>query len=127
MDPDTSTLVAVLIAVCALLVVGVAASVSLLAIRFSRGATRACRGLTDQASAVRREAPALRTRIEGATTRIDRLREEWAATDQAVTDMTVTLASMRGSIQQLSRGRLATLIRGAGIVSKAAQLALLWR
>ena len=66
-------------------------------------------------------------RIERATDRVDRLREEWAATDQAVTDVADTLASARGSLEGLTRGRLALLIRGAGIVSKTAQLALLWR
>ena len=127
MDPEASNLVAVLSAVCALLVAGVAASVSLLAIRWSRGASRTLRELTVQASVVRRDVPVLRARIDRATSRIDRLGEQWAATDRAVSDMTVTLTSMRGTLEGLTRGRLAMLIRGAGFVSKAAQVALLWR
>ena len=127
MDPDTSDLVAVLVAVCALLVVGFAAGVTLLAIRFRSGAIRARDRVTVMTSDVRRNAPGVRARIELSASRVDRLREQWAATDQAVTDLTGSLTSLRGSLERLTRGRLAMLIRGAGIVSKAAQVALLWR
>ena len=127
MDPDSNSLVAVLVAACATLVVGIAVSVTLLSIRIGRGTSRAGLRMRTQASEVRRDAPGLRMRIEGATDRVDRLREQWAATDQAVTDVADTLASARGSLEGLTRGRLALLIRGAGIVSKTAQLALLWR
>jgi hypothetical protein len=126
-DPDTSDLVAVLVAVCALLVVGFAAGVTLLAIRFRSGAIRARDRVTVMTSDVRRNAPGVRARIELSASRVDRLREQWAATDQAVTDLTGSLTSLRGSLERLTRGRLAMLIRGAGIVSKAAQVALLWR
>jgi hypothetical protein len=125
--PDSSELVAVVVAVCALLVVGIAAGLTLLVIRLTQGASLARRHMTEQVSTLRHDVPGLRARIDHAASRVDRLREEWAATDQAVTDMTVTLASMRGSLERLTRGRLAMLIRGAGLVSKAAQLALLWR
>jgi hypothetical protein len=126
-DPDSNDLVAVLVAACATLVVGAAAGVTLLSIRFRIAASRATLRMRTQASDVRRDAPELRLRIERAAGGVDRLREEWRATDQAVTDMTGTLASVRGSLEGLTRGRLALLIRGAGIVSKAAQVALLWR
>ena len=127
MDPDSNSLVAVLVAACATIVVGIAAGVTLLSIRFRAGASRTALRMRTQASETRRDAPELRMRIERAAGRVDRLREEWVATDQAVTDLTGTLTSMRGSLEGLTRGRLALLIRGAGIVSKAAQVALLWR
>ena len=127
MDPDSNSLVAVLVAACATLVVGIAAGVTLLSIRVGTGASRAGLRMRTQASEIRRDAPGLRMRIERATDRVDRLREEWAATDQAVTDLADTLVSARDTLEGLTRGRLALLIRGAGIVSKAAQLALLWR
>ena len=127
MDPDTRSLVAVIVAVCALLVVGFAAGVTLLAIRSTRGAITARGRVTALTSDLRRDAPGVRARIEQSAIRVDRLREQWAATDQAVTDLTGSLTSLRGSLQRLTRGRLAMLIRGAGIVSKAAQVALLWR
>lgn len=127
MDPEANSLVAVVVAVCALLVVGAAAGITLLAIRLAHGASVTGHRLAQHASAVQQEGPALRARIHEATSRVERIREEWAAADQSVTDVTATLASMRGSLERLTRGRLATLIRGAGLVSKAAQLALLWR
>ena len=127
MGPDTSELVAVVVAVCALLVMGVAAGLTMLATRLTRDASLARRRITTQASTLRHDVPGLRARIDQAASRVDRLRDEWAATDKAVTEMTVTLASMRGSLERLTRGRLATLLRGAGLVSKAAQFALLWR
>ncbi len=127
MDPDTSSLVAVVVAVCALLVAGVAAGLTLLAIRLGKHASVARARMTAQASTLRREGPARRARIEEAAARVDRLRDEWAATDQAVSDMTDTLAAVRGSLERLTQGRLAMLIRGAGVASKAAQLVLLWR
>jgi hypothetical protein len=126
-DPDSNTLVAVLVAACATLVVGIAAGVTLLSIRVRTGASRAGLRMREQASEVRRDAPGLRVRIERAADRVDRLRQQWAATDQAVTDVADTLASARGSLEGLTRGRLALFVRGAGIVSKAAQVALLWR
>ena len=127
MDPDSNSLVAVIVAACAILAVGVAAGVTLLSIRFRTGASTATLRMRTQASEVRRDAPELRMRIERVAGRVDRLREEWAATDQAVTDLTGTLESVRDSLEGLTRGRLALLIRGAGFVSKAAQVALLWR
>jgi hypothetical protein len=126
-DPDTSSLVAVLAAVCALLVAGAAAAVSLFAARAARASAHTRRRLHEQTATVRRDGPALRARIDQASSRVGRLREQWAATDDAMTGMTGTLGSMRGSLEGLTRGRLAMLIRGAGIVSKAAQVALLWR
>jgi hypothetical protein len=126
-DPDTSSLVAVLVAVCALFVAGLAAGVVLLASRSTHGAAQARQRVTELTIAVRRDAPGTRARIEQSASRVDRLREQWAATDEAVTDVTDSLISLRGSLERLTKGRLAMLIRGAGIVSKAAQVALLWR
>jgi hypothetical protein len=126
-DPDTNSVVAALVVAGATLVVCVATGVWLLSERFARDSARARHGMEARAGALRRDAPGLRLRIDHATVRVDRLREEWAASDQAVTDMTESLVSLRGALEGLTRGRLAILIRGAGIVSKAAQVALLWR
>jgi hypothetical protein len=126
-SPDTSNLVAVVVAACAVLAACVGVGVVLLAARLAHGTTRARTRLTEASSVVRQDAPRVRERLELATGRIDRLREVWVASDQATTDLTGSLASARRSLEGLTQGRLAVLIRGAGIVSKVAQFALLWR
>jgi hypothetical protein len=124
---DPNSVVAVLVLACALLVAGLAAGSALLVTRLLHGASVARHRLIEQTTSLRRQGPASRARMEQAANRVDRIRDEWAATDRTVADMTVTLATMRGSLEGLTRGRLAMLIRGAGFVSKAAQVALLWR
>jgi hypothetical protein len=126
-SPDTSSLVAVVVAVCAVLVACAGVGLVLLAIRLTQGATRARERLVAASSVVRQDAPRVRERLALATGRIDRLREVWVASDQATMDLTGSLASARRSLVGLTQGRLAVLIRGAGIVSKVAQFALLWR
>lgn len=49
------------------------------------------------------------------------------ATDRRMVAAIGSMTSLRHSLEGLTQGRLATLIRGAGIVSKVAQFALLWR
>ena len=127
MSPDTNSLVAVVAAVCAVLVACVAVVLVLLTRRLTGGSARARQQLAAAAAVVRTDSPRLRARLEATTVRMGQLEERWSAADRAVSDMTGSLASMRGTLESLTQGRLAMLIRGAGIVSKVAQFALLWR
>lgn len=126
MTPDAS-LVAVLVAIGAALVASAGAGFWLLARRISRGSAAVRDRMLMAEAALRRDVPVLRGHMDVVTARVDVLRTQWAASDVAVVDMTDSLASIRGSLEGLTRGRLAALIRGAGIVSKMAQVALLWR
>jgi hypothetical protein len=126
-SPDTNSLVAAIAALCAAVMACVAVSVVLLVRRSSGGATQARHRLTAAASSVRSDGPRLRAHLATTAHRVGQLQEGWQATDRAVGELTDTLGSVRGSLEGLTKGRLATLIRGAGIVSKVAQLALLWR
>jgi hypothetical protein len=126
-SPEASSLVAIVVAVGAALVACAAAGSLLLAARVARGAAGARDGLARATVALRREGPSLRDRMAATTRRLDLLRVRWVATDQAMAGLTASLGSVRGSLERVTQGRLATVIRGAGIVSKVAQFALLWR
>ena len=127
MDPDANSFLAVLAAVCAVLVACLAAGVVLLATRVRASATRGRDRLTVTTSTLRRDLPRVRERLTASTARLVSMRDRWAATDRAMTEIGGSLASVRESLERLTRGRLATLIRGAGIVSRVAQFSLLWR
>jgi hypothetical protein len=126
-SPDTSSLVAVIAALCAVAAACVAVGAVLLARRLTADSVRARRQLAAAASVARTDGPRVRARLDATTERMGQLEVRWSAADRAVSEMTGTLASARGSLEGLTRGRLAMLIRGAGIVSRAARFALLWR
>lgn len=127
MSPDANNLVAIVVTVCAILTAGAAVGVVVLARRVS-GASRQVRDrLGTAASVVRRDGPVLRDRLVTATDRLDRMRGRSDDTERAMADLTRSLTGVRVSLERLTRGRLAMLIRGAGVASRAAQFALLWR
>ena len=126
-SPGTSPLVAALVAVCAVLVACAAVLVVLLARWVNGRASGATERLRSLTSAVGREAPAARHRLTRAADRTDALRERWRVADRTLDGPTGSLAAVRGSIESMTQGRLAGLIRAAGLVSRAAQVALLWR
>lgn len=78
-------------------------------------------------SSVRHEGPRLRRRLSVTGDQADRLVARAEATDRRMVAAIGSMTSLRHSLEGLTQGRLATLIRGAGIVSKVAQFALLWR
>lgn len=127
MSPDPSSLVAALVAVGAVLVACVAVGLALLAARVRRGSARATERLGRATPAIRQDAARVRATLTMASDRLDRVGAQWRAGDAAMSGVTVSMAALRGSLERFTRGRLATLIRGAGVVSKVAQFALLWR
>lgn len=127
MDPDANSLLAVLAAVCAALVACVAVGIVLLATRVGVRSGRARHRLELTTSTLRRDGPRVRRRLAASTARLESMRLRWSASDLVMTGVGKSLASVRESLERLTRGRLATLIRGAGMVSKVAQFALLWR
>jgi hypothetical protein len=78
-------------------------------------------------SSVHREAPIARLRLAQAGERVDQLRRRWAAGDRAMGKLSRSLVAARASIERITRGRLAGVVRGAGLLSRTAQLAWLWR
>jgi hypothetical protein len=126
-DPGTSALVAALVAACAVLVACAAVVVVLLGRAVGGRSSQASERLRRATSAVALEAPAARRRLMASADRIDALHQSGAAADRVVGGLTGSLADMRGAIEGMTQGRLARLIRTASLVSRAAQVALLWR
>jgi hypothetical protein len=126
-DPGTSALVAALVAACAVLVACAAVVVVLLGRAVGRRSSQAGERLRRATSVMGLEAPAARRRLIAAADRIDALHQSGAASDQRLGGLTGSLADLRGAIEGMTQGRLARLIRTASLVSRAAQVALLWR
>lgn len=127
MIPDTSSLIAALVAVCAVLVACVAVGIVLLAGRMRRRLGVARERFVQTTAALRRDGPRVRHLLARIEADLDRVQRQDAAMDRRLVGMTSSLVPIRQSIEGITRGRLAVLIRGAGVVSKAAQFALLWR
>jgi len=105
----------------------VAVVLVLSATRMARRSAQARVRLDGAMTSLRRGAPRLRGRLDAAAHRLQALGDRSVATDRAMADLTTSLATVRGSLERITQGRLAMLIRGAGIASKVAQFALLWR
>lgn len=127
MSPEANSLVAVVVAVGAALVACAAVGLVLLATRMVDASVRARVRIERAMVVVGEDAARFRHRIEAAAGQLDALRARWVATEGATSRATTSLASARRSLEGITKGRLAMLIRGAGIVSKVAQFALLWR
>jgi hypothetical protein len=76
---------------------------------------------------VRRDIPRIRDLLGRIQADLVRLRQQDAAMDRRLGRMTEGLETVRRTIEGVTRGRSAALIRGARVVSRAAQFALLWR
>ncbi len=82
----------------------------------------------DEASArVRRESADARDRLERATIALTQMRTQGTTWDDEMQRLTESLRTQRVSIERMTQGRLASFIRLARMVSKAAQFAFLWR
>lgn len=58
---------------------------------------------------------------------LERMRGSGASLDDDLSRLTKSLRTQRAGIEGMARGRVATTIRLARLVSKAAQVAFLWR
>jgi hypothetical protein len=58
---------------------------------------------------------------------VEGMRVEGASLERDIVRLTDSLREQREGIERVTRGRLATVIRVAGVMSKAARFALLWR
>lgn len=127
MDPATSSLIAALVAVVAVLMACVAAGLVLLAVRGPARLAGTRRGLARTTGRVAQELPRVRRLLEDMEVDLVRLRQQDVEMDRRLSAATDTLVPVRRAIEGVTRGRLAVLIRGAGMLSRAAQFALLWR
>ncbi len=127
MSPDISTLIAALVAACAVLVASAAVGLVLLARRLRMWSTSACVRLDRAGDMLCREAPRVRLLLGRLDADVERIRRQDAAMDARLVGMSASLLTIRRTIEGVTQGRLATFIRGAGILSRVAQFALLWR
>ncbi len=75
----------------------------------------------------RREAAAIRTAAEHSIAMVEGMRVEGASRERDIVRLTDALREQREGIERVTHGRLATVIRVASVMSKAARFALLWR
>ena len=127
MNPGTSSLIAALVAVAAVLVACAAVVAVLLAVRLQGRLPGTRRELTEATARVGRELPRVRALLGSMEADLVRLRRQDAEMDRRLVSMTESLVPIRRTIESITRGRLALLIRGAGVVARAAQFTLLWR
>ncbi len=127
MSPESALLVAVAIAVCAV----IAAGSAVLIVRATAGYRRTLLWRREELGhaeiRVSHAAAAARDDVERVRATVDRMREERASWDDEMRRLTHTLREQRTTIEGMTRGRLARIIRMAHLVSKAAQFAFLWR
>jgi hypothetical protein len=125
--PESALLEAVIIVTCAV-IAAVGAVVMVRALSRSRSALVQQRAESIRAAdQARRDAAALRVQMEHTRATVERMRIDGATWDRDIGRLTDSLRAQRNGIEQVTRGRLATVIRMAGVMSKAARFALLWR
>lgn len=76
---------------------------------------------------VSRESADLRDRVEHVTAALEQMRVDGTSWDDDMRRLAGSLRTQREGIERMTQGRLATFIRLARLVSKAAQVAFLWR
>jgi len=125
--PETALLVAVIIASCAVLAAVTAVVVIRVASR--SGSVMVRRRETFGRATVRtsRDAADLRDQLDRTTRALERMRANGASLDDDMIRLTKSLQAQRAGIEGMTHGRMARVIRLAGLVSKAAQVAFLWR
>jgi len=125
--PETALLVAVIIACCAVL--AAVTAVVVIRVASGSGSVMVRRRETIGRATVRtsRDAADLRDQLERTTRALEQMRANGASLDDGMIKLTKSLQAQRTGIERMTHGRLATVIRFAGLVSKAAQVAFLWR
>jgi len=125
--PETAFFVAVIVALCAVLVASGAVLIVRAAFRGGVALVRQREAFGQSSVRVSRESAVLRDRIERTTMALGQIRNDGMAWDQEMQRLTESLRTQRESIDRMTQGRLASVIRVARMVSKAAQFAFLWR
>lgn len=116
-----------IIAICAVLVAGSAVPIVRAAARSGSGLARRREVIGRAAVRISRDAADARDRMARTTTTVERMRVDGMSWDQDMDRLTNSLRAQRQSIERMTQGRLAKVIRLAGVVSKAARVAFLWR
>jgi hypothetical protein len=125
--PESAFLEAVIIATCAVIAaVGAVVLVRAMSRSRSRLAQRRV-DLIRVAGQVRRDATGLRAQMGHTIETVERMRADGASLGQDMGRLTDSLRVQRRGIERVTRGRLATVIRMADVISKAARFAFLWR
>ena len=127
MRPETAFFVAVIVALCAVLVASGAVLTVRAAFRVRTGLVRRREAIGQSSVRVSRESAELRDQIERTTLALGQMRNDSASWDHEMVRLTGSLRTQRESIDRMTQGRLASVIRVARMVSKAAQFAFLWR
>jgi hypothetical protein len=119
--------VAVIIAICAVVAAATAMVVIRAASRSRSSMVRRRESIGRAAVRTSRDSADTRDQMQQASTALERVRGEGASWDADMIRLTNTLRAQRAGIDGMTHGRVARLIRLAGLVSKAAQVAFLWR
>ncbi len=118
---------AVIIAIGAALVAGGAVFIVRAASRGRAGLERGRDAIGRSAVGISRDAADARDMMERVTTSLEQVRVDGSGWQDDMQRLTESLRMQRDGIERMSRGRLASTIRLARMVSKAAQFAFLWR
>jgi hypothetical protein len=125
--PETALLVAVIIAICAVVAAGGAMLIVRAASRGRSGLVHRRDVIGRTSVRVSRESADLRDRVEHVTAALEQMRVDGTSWDDDMRRLAGSLRTQREGIERMTQGRLATFIRLARLVSKAAQFAFLWR
>jgi len=126
-SPETAQFVAVIVVICAVLVAGGTTLMVRAASRNRAGLVQRREAVERSAVRVSRESAELRDRMEHVTRSLERMRVDGTSWERDMQRWTGSLREQRASIERMTQGRLASIIRMARVVSKAAQVAFLWR
>jgi hypothetical protein len=125
--PETALLVAIIIAICAVLAAGGAMLTVRAAARGRAGLVQRRESIARTSVRISRESADVRDRVEHVTAALEQMRVDGTSWDADMRGLTGVLQVQREGIERMTQGRLATFIRLARLVSKAAQFAFLWR
>ena len=118
---------AVIIAICAALVAGSAVLIVRAASRGRSGSVHRREAIGRAAVSISHESADARDRMEHVTTSLEQMRVDASGWDEEMHRLAASLRTQRDGIERMTQGRLASIIRLARVVGKAAQFAFLWR
>lgn len=95
--------------------------------RYRSGLMRRRDALGRANGSVRRVCADVRDRSAGTAASAERMRRDGESWDVDMSRLSQSLREQRPAIERLTHGRLAMGARVAGLISKAAQIAFLWR
>jgi hypothetical protein len=124
---ESATLLAVLAAPTAVLVLVLALAVALLARRGRRSLGRAAARLQRAEAPARDDLSAARAALARATIASAELRRQGRRLDADIAAWTTDLAATHHTIERVTRGRLGPTVRAMQLAAALARVALLWR